>query len=83
MFAFDNNELLASWLVSNPDEYLSSMINIVDWNRVIRFPDNQGFSNWAKDNNFVFHGQRAGHPGYAGYSAHRAAADYILDNYQL
>ena len=77
LFVFDMNEIIDSFLFKNPDDYLGSMINMIDWNRFVLF-DNNGFKNWARKNNFEF--KDATHPAD---STHQLAADYILERFKF
>jgi len=77
LFVFDMNEIIDSYLFTNPDDYLGSMIAMIDWNRFLLF-DNNGFKNWAIKNNFEHTDDK--HPGY---QAHKLAADYILERFKF
>jgi hypothetical protein len=77
VFLFDNNEIVKSFLYQNPDSYLKSIIDLIDWKKFVLF-DGQGFAPWCRDN------------GYAGFKgnhfnddAHQCAADYIMSNWHL
>jgi hypothetical protein len=71
------NDTIHSVLFKNPDDYLGSIINTIDWNRFVLF-DNHGFKNWARNNNFEF--RDATHPAD---STHQLAADYILARFKF
>lgn len=72
IFIFDNNELLNSWLIKNPDTYLSTIIKLIDWDKFINF-DGEGFMPWCRTMQFEFNET---HPNPL---AHQQAAEYILE----
>ena len=77
LFVFDMNEIINSHLFENPDDYLGSIIKMINWNQFVLF-DNNGFLNWARKNNFDL--KDASHPGDL---AHQNAADYILERFKF
>jgi len=77
LFVFDMNEIIDSTLFQEPDDYLGSMIKMIDWNQFVLF-DNNGFKNWSIKNNFEL--KDATHPADR---AHHLAADYILERFKF
>lgn len=73
-FSMDNNAIRESYVFTNPDPYIASLTQLIDWNKFYFF-DDKGFINWAKDNNYPFTNT------HAGVEAHQAATDYILTNW--
>lgn len=77
VFLFDNNEVVKSWLFDHPDDYLKSIIDMIDWDKFVLF-DGQGFIPWCLEN---------GHKGFNGNHvdtvAHQQAAEYVLSNWHL
>jgi len=76
MFTFDYDDIIASNLLEEPDNYISSLKSLIDWDRVVLF-DNHGFLTWCKKNNYEFAGS---HPKQ---SSHKMAADYLLDKFKF
>ena len=75
LFAFDNNAIHDSFLFKEPDNYIASLKDLIEWDKFQWF-NGSGFINWAKENEFPFTGT------HAGVEAHQAAANYILSNWQ-
>ena len=76
MFTFDYDDIIASNLLAEPDNYISSLKSLIDWNCVVLF-DNHGFLTWCKKNNYEFDGS---HPKQ---SSHKMAADYLVDKFKF
>lgn len=74
LFTIDNNEVHKSWLLENDVGYVKSLSQIIDWSKFIFF-DKQGFIPWCQEKQFSL--STSGHPGP---DAHRAAAEYMLNN---
>ena len=74
-FSFDTDYLINSYNFKNPDSYLTSIKNIIDWDKVYLF-NNTGFIDWAQENNYQCIGN------HTTESAHRCATEYILTNWQ-
>jgi hypothetical protein len=77
LFVSDNNDYFHSFLVANPDEYLSSLLGLLDHDNILSFEGNQGFLPWAKSQGYQFNGGQE-QRGYPEHQAHAAAAEYIL-----
>lgn len=75
IFAFDNNAIRDSYIFNQPDAYIASLKELIDWSKFQWF-NGSGFINWAKENEFPFTGT------HAGVKAHAAATEYILTNWQ-
>ena len=71
IFMFDNNEVLTSLLIKNPDSYLAAMNKLIDWDKSINF-DGGGFMPWCRTMQFEFNET---HPNPL---AHQQAAEYML-----
>lgn len=78
LFLFYPDDLLYSHLYKQPDEYLGSMIRLIDWSRFLHF-DGHGFQGWCRANNYEFEADDS-HPAA---SAHQLAADYVLANFKI
>jgi hypothetical protein len=78
LFLFYPDDLLASFLYKEPDQYLGSMIQLIDWSRFLHF-DGHGFREWCLINNYAFE-EGSSHPAPM---SHRLAADYILNNFKI
>lgn len=78
LFTFYPDDVPQSFLYKNPDEYLGAMIKLIDWSRVLTF-DGHGFQGWCKINNCEYEEDQT-HPAP---SAHKLAADYILNNFKI
>jgi len=76
VFTFDYDDIIESNLLEEPDDYIGSLKNLIDWSRVKLF-DDQGFLSWCRKNNYEFDGS---HPKE---TAHVMAADYLLDKFKL
>jgi len=77
VFLFDNNEVIRSFLYSNPDDYLKSIIDLVDWSKFVLF-EGQGFIQWCESLDYTgFNGN------HFNASAHQHAAEYVLSNWHL
>lgn len=76
IFAIDNNGITGSYFFKNPDEYMKSLIDLIDWDNFLLF-DGQGFIPWAQSNNFEVVVTHPLPP------AHIAAADYLLSHSKI
>lgn len=76
LFTFFPDEVLCSFLLKNPDEYIGTMMKLIDWDQFVLF-DNHGFVEWCRINNYEFE-LDGNHPAP---SAHSHGADYILRNF--
>jgi hypothetical protein len=77
LFTFFPDEVLCSNLLKTPDQYIGSMMKLVDWDQFVLF-DGHGFVEWCKVNNYEF--EDGNHPAP---SAHGLGADYILKNFKI
>jgi hypothetical protein len=73
-FAYD--DFIKSKRLSEPDEYIGAIQNLVDWNHMMLF-DDTGFLTWASRQNFVLSG------GHAEQAAHDRATEYLLENFEF
>jgi hypothetical protein len=71
VFTADYNTVKDSYTFNNPDAYIASLKNNINWDRVVYF-DSQGFIPWAKEKCYEFVGT---HPST---EAHQAGANIIL-----
>lgn len=78
LFIFYPDDLPCSFLFQHPDEYLGAMINLIDWTRVLYF-DGHGFQGWCQLNKLELEADGS-HPAP---SAHKLAADYVLENFKI
>lgn len=78
LFVSDNNDYFQSFLVANPDPYLSSLIGLLDQTRLLSFDGNQGFLPWAQEQGYQFNSGPNQQRGYPEYLAHVHAAEYIF-----
>jgi hypothetical protein len=76
LFIFDNNEYYNSELVKNPDTYLKTLINLINWDNFIDF-DRRGFMPWVDNLDIIDVDRVDYHPGLLG---HQIAADYIMSH---
>ena len=77
LFTFFTDEVLCSKLLKTPDEYIGSMMKLIDWDQFVIF-NGRGFVEWCRANNYEF--ADISHPAP---SAHRLGADYILKNFKI
>lgn len=78
LFVSDNNDYFHSFLVANPDPYLSGLIGMLDQTRLLGFTGNQGFIPWAQEQGYQFDSGPNQQRGYPEYQAHVDAAEYII-----
>jgi len=76
VFTFDYDDVIHSTLLSEPDEYIGPLKNLIDWNRVVLF-EGHGFLYWAKEKQFDIDG------GHAEKAAHDCAAEYLLNAFDF
>ena len=76
LFTFDYDDIIKSNLLEEPDDYISSLKNLIDWSRIVLF-DNEGFLSWCRKNNCEFNISHPKEP------AHVMAADYLLAKTKL
>ena len=77
LFTFFPDEVVCSSLLKTPDDYIGTMMKLINWNQFVLF-DNHGFVGWCRANNYEF--ADGSHPAA---SAHRLGADYILKNFNI
>jgi len=77
VFLFDNNEIVKSWLLEHPDDYLKPIIDMIDWTKVVLF-DGQGLIPWCLEN-----GHQSIRGNHVDTVAHQQAAEYVLSNWHL
>jgi hypothetical protein len=51
VFLYDNNEIIHSYLYQNPDEYLKSIISLIDQSKILLF-EGQGFVPWCESQGY-------------------------------
>ena len=76
VFTFDYDDVIHSTLLSEPDEYIGPLKNLIDWNRVVLF-EGHGFLHWAKENKFEIDG------GHAEKAAHDSATEYLIETFEF
>lgn len=76
LFVTDYSIVKESGTFNSNDEYITSMKNLINWDKFLYF-DNEGFVPWAKKNNFEFVGT---HPST---ESHQEAAAIILASAML
>lgn len=76
LFTFDNNDVIDSLLISDPDPYIASLVSMINWKQILLF-ENNGFINWCRKKNYSFD------QGHMSDESHQIAADYIIENFKL
>lgn len=76
VFTFDYDDVIHSTLLSEPDEYIGPLKNLIDWSRVVLF-EGHGFLYWAKEKQFDIDG------GHAEKAAHDCAAEYFIRTFKF
>jgi hypothetical protein len=78
LFIFYPDEILYSTLYQKPDEYIGSLIKLINWDQFLNF-NQHGFQEWCRINNYEFESDNS-HPAA---SAHQLATDYIIENFKI
>ena len=76
LFVFDNNEILQSVLLVDPDPYIGSLLSLIDWKKIVLF-ENNGFTNWCREKNYGIDGN------HMTPASHQLTAEYIIANSDL
>ena len=76
VFTFDYDDVIHSTLLSHPDEYISTLKDLIDWTRVVLF-DGHGFLWWVQEHGFECDG------GHAESAAHDHATAYLLRTFEF
>ena len=73
IFMFDYDDIIKNNTWNSGDTLIENLKSLLPYNNILWF-DNTGFTNWAKEQNFVFENT---HPGP---EAHESASRYILQH---
>jgi hypothetical protein len=76
LFVFDNNEIVQSMLLVDPDPYIGSLVSLIDWKKIVLF-ENNGFTNWCREKNYAIDGN------HMTAESHQLTAEYIIENFDL
>jgi hypothetical protein len=76
VFTFDYDDIILSTLLTDSDEYIGTLKDMIDWTRVVLF-EGHGFLWWAKEKQFAIDG------GHAEPAAHDCAAEYLLNAFEF
>jgi hypothetical protein len=76
VFTFDYDDIILSTLLTDSDEYIGTLKDMIDWTRVALF-EGHGFLWWAKEKQFAIDG------GHAEAAAHDRATEYLLNAFEF